>query len=119
MSAPTDHLERTRGKILTEAEQLWVVSHVLLLRATPTTLRRGRLVMALTDRRLLLVTSTMRASRAQLVREWRSGKLGIRTTRPKLGNDLIHIQVDDDTNLCLEHLGGHGSGEWDRYRYRQ
>lgn len=128
MPAPSKHLERTRGRILAESEQLRVASRVELVNGTEwlNTKIRGRLYLALTDRRLLLVNSSIWASRSRLLSEWPTGKLSISVTRRKLGGNLIHIlptgKKDESTAsgfLSFEWVNGHRPREWANYRFRQ
>lgn len=128
MPAPSKHLERTRGRILAESEQLRVASRVQLVNGTEwlNTRIRGRLYLALTDRRLLLVNNTVWASKTHLLSEWPSGRLSISVTRRKLGGNLIHILPTGDTDestasglLSFEWVNGHRPREWANLRFRQ
>ena len=121
MPAPTQYLERTRGRILAESERIRVASRVQLLskaNGLEKHTRRG-LFLALTDRRLLVVSKAIRASRARLLSEWPTGELRIKVTRRKLGNNLIHIESADGLDLSFEWLNGHRPREWASFRYRQ
>lgn len=121
MLAPRTYLERTRGRILDESERLRVASEVqfvdgpeLLARAP-----RGTLHLALTDRRLLVVTGNRLARRARLVSEWPTGGLSISITRRRLGGNLIHIATTDASQLSFEWVRGHRPRDWEPYRFRQ
>ena len=121
MPAPTQYLERTRGRILAETERIRVASRVQLFgQASGLEIHaRGGLFLALTDRRLLIVSKAIRASRARLLSEWPTGDLMIKVTRRKLGNNLIHIESLDGLDLSFEWIKGHRPREWANYRYRQ
>jgi hypothetical protein len=119
--APTQYLERTRGRILAESERIRVASRVQLLGKAKGLEKRSRggLLLALTDRRLLVVTKAIRVSRARLLSEWPTGELRIKVTRRKLGNNLIHIVPVDGLDLSFEWINGNRPQEWANYRYRQ
>ena len=122
MPAPRKHLERTRGRILAESEQLRVASRVQMVSGSEWLAKkvRGRLYLALTDRRLLVVTDTVRAANARLLSEWPTGKLTISVTRRKLGGNLINIvPCGTPTPMSFEWVNGHRPRDWANYRYRQ
>ena len=121
MSAPTEYLERTRGRILAHSERIRVASRVQLFGKAIgfDSHLRGVLFLALTDRRLLIVTKSFRASRAKLLSEWPTGELRIKATRRKVGNNLIHIESGDGLDLSFEWINGHRPREWVNFRYRQ
>ncbi|MCP3991425.1 MAG: hypothetical protein GY724_20290 [Actinomycetia bacterium] len=121
MPAPTDYLERTRGRILAPDEHVRVVSRVDIVRSLPASTghARGRVVLALTDSRLLLVTSSIRATRAQVIAQWPAGRLCIKAAKRKLGNNLIHIQTGEGQDLWFEWISGHRPQEWANLRFRQ
>ncbi len=121
MPAPTDYLERTRGRILAPAEHVRVVSRVDIVRSLPASTghARGRVVLALTESRLLLVTSSIRATRAQVIAQWPAGRLYIKAAKRKVGNNLIHIQTSQGQDLWFEWISGHRPQQWANLRFRQ
>lgn len=120
MAAPSKHLERTRGRILAESEGLRVASRVLVVGSVGAIVqrRRNRALLALTDRRLLLVSETLRASRASVLASWPTRGLMITVSKPKLGNSVIQVVASDGTEARFEWLDGHSAREWACYRYR-
>lgn len=127
MTAPSKHLERTRGRVLSESEQLRVASRVHLVTGAEylKTRIRGRIYLALTDRRLLVVTDTVRAVNARVLTEWPAGTVTISVTRRKLGGNLIHIHPVVSSGaaaretLSFEWITGHRPRDWANCRFRR
>ncbi len=123
MSAPRQQLERTRGRILLEAEHVRIASAVQLhsgaevLGCAP----RGVLHLALTDRRVVLATTSWPIRRSRLVAEWPSGAVTISVTRRRSEPNLINLARPDDTTgsrVSFEWLRGHRPRDWAAYRFR-
>lgn len=128
MPGPSKHLERTRGRILADSEQVRVASQVQVVNGAGCIDEkvRGRLFLALTDRRLLLVANTMWLGRSRLLSEWPTGRLRISVTRRKVGGNLIHIAPTDAASeatsqamLIFEWVSGNRPREWASFRFRQ
>lgn len=128
MPGPSKHLERTRGRILGEAEQVRVASQVQVVSGGDCIERtaRGRLFLALTDRRLLLVGDTLWRRRPDLLLERPTGRLSISMLRRKVGANLIRIVPADPSGeptsqaaLIFEWVSGHKPLEWANLRFRQ
>lgn len=128
MPGPSKHLERTRGRILTDAERVRVASQVQVVSGDECLEGkvRGRLVLALTDKRLLLVANTPWRGSAKLVLERPTGGLKISVMKRKLGGNLIHIEPSDErsqssgqTSMIFEWVSGNKPREWASLRFRQ
>ncbi|MDH3678931.1 MAG: hypothetical protein OEV40_03165 [Acidimicrobiia bacterium] len=120
MPPPSTHLERTRGHILGESERVRAASRVRLLDGIETlgVRTRGRLLLALTDRRLLLVAEARRAARSRLLAEWTIDGVKLAVSRPKLGNNIIEVRRHSERILRAEWAGGHEARVWAGLRYR-
>jgi hypothetical protein len=116
---PRRQLERTLGRILGRSEQLRVASRVHVIGPAGGLGHgsRGKVILALTDRRLLLVNETVRASKTRLLAEWPADALDINVTTHKLGNCLITITAGDRA-ISFERVDGHRGTEWATYRFR-
>ena len=114
-------LGRTKGKILTDGECVRLASRVQVVESVGVFDQRirGRAVLALTDRRLLLTTEPFIASRARLVAEWPTGGIRITLSKRKLGSNLIHVVTGDGERLSFEWVDGHKARQWATYRFRQ
>ncbi|MEL7155473.1 MAG: hypothetical protein AAFN30_02625 [Actinomycetota bacterium] len=123
MTAPHRHLERTRGRILDESERLRVASEVQLVEVDgpAPAVPRGTLHLGLTDRRLLVVATSLVTRRPRLISEWPTGGLAISITRRRLGGNLIHIATTspERVQLSFEWVRGHRPRDWEPYRFRQ
>lgn len=120
MPPPSTHLERTRGRILGESERVRAASRVRLLEGMDTVRgrARGRLLLALTEHRVLLVAAARRAGRSQLLADWPVEGLTLAVTRPKLGNSIIELRRSSERILRAEWAGGHEARVWAGLRYR-
>jgi hypothetical protein len=121
LPAPTTFLERTRGRILAPDEHLRVASRVDIIQPLSTAAANvsGRFYLALTDQRLLLVSRSIQARRAEIIAEWPTGKLNIKAAKRRLGNNLIHIETGEGEDLWLEWISGNRPQEWANLRFRQ
>ncbi len=115
------HLEHIRNRVLGDSESLRIASRVRV----PNSMDelgvqvRGTAVLALTDRRLLLVNDSRRARGAVIFGEWPAGQLHISTKKPKIGSKLIQIATAPGVDLRFEWVDGDRPSIWASYRFRQ
>ena len=113
MGVPSRQLERASGRMLDRGESLQVASRVQLVHPTAAgfDLERGKVVLALTDRRLLTITTSW-FNRSRLVGEWPAGGIRCSVSHRRIGSSLIHVHLASGGRLSFEWLGGHPAREW-------
>ncbi len=104
------YLERTRGRLLGPDEQVRLVSKVQAIDVTssrylpvrvPT---RVKAFLTLTDQRLILISSSVRAKRARVLFEWPGADFRFSVTKTKLGTGLIHLGLPGGGRIDFEHI---------------
>jgi hypothetical protein len=110
---PSRQLERLRGRVLDEGEVLHVASTVQLVQGPPTdqALGRSRVMLALTDRRLLVIRAGW-FSRARVMAQWPNHELRFSVSTRRIGSRLVNVDLAGGERLSFEWLGGHPAREW-------
>jgi len=139
---PKRQLEKTRGSLLKKRERIRVASRVQFEisqapdRSSVRTLvsancgpraeqdhiersLRGKLIITLTDQRLIIARSPAFSSQLRLVHEWPAKAIRISGNRRKVGNSVVHITVPGGDKLTFELLGGNRIRDWLNVRFKR